>query len=421
MQILTIRQNKNFNFIRRYFQLHRNGQMLCFNQFLTSFEFAKKGTKMGYVKWSYDLLRNFCTDVFMNFGFTDKEAEFIQDVLLDADLNGISSHGMQRMIRYHKCIRNGMINPAAKLEVIFETPVTAVIDGHDGMGQLIGGRAMEIAIDKARNSGIGIVSVRNSNHYGIAGYYARMAVREGLMGFSCTNSEAIVVPTFGKKAMIGTNPLAFAMPAEPYDFCFDAATSVVTRGKLEIYNKEQKPLPIGWAIDENGQDTSDAPRVLSNIVHKAGGGILPLGGSGEHFSGYKGYGYGIVCEILSAILSLGMTSNYCMTNGKGNICHGFMAINPSYFGDPVEIKKHLSAYLGELRDSPKGEGQERIYTHGEKEASARRERMENGIPVNDNTMIELKDLCDDLKMDFTGYFPDYRLPEENANVFHENY
>ncbi len=384
-------------------------------------ERERKGKNMGYVKWSYELLHGFCMDVFEKFGFTKEEADIIQDVLLSADLDGIASHGMQRMVRYHKCIQNGMIQLDAKPEIVFETPVTAVIDGHAGMGQLVGHKAMTLAIEKAKKSGVGIVSVRNSNHYGIAGYYARMAVKEGLMGFSCTNSEAIVVPTYGKKAMIGTNPLAFAMPAEPYNFSFDAATSVVTRGKLEIFNKEQKPLPTGWALDENGQDTSDAPRVLSNIVHKAGGGILPLGGSTELLGSHKGYGYGIVCEIMAAVLSQGMTSNYCMTNGKGNICHGFMAINPSYFGDPKEIEKHLSAYLQELRDSPKADGQERIYTQGEKEYAAIKDRMDNGIPVNDNTMVEIKDLCDYLKLDFSCYFKDYRLPDENNKVFHENY
>ncbi len=221
--------------------------------------------------------------------------------------------------------------------------------------------------------------------------------------------------------MIGTNPLAFAMPAEPYNFSFDAATSVVTRGKLEMYNKAQKPLPIGWALDENGTDSSDAPRVLSNIVHKAGGGILPLGGSTEQLGSHKGYGYGIVCEIMAAILSQGETSNYCMTGGQGRICHGFMAINPAYFGDPKAIEAGLSKYLQELRDSPKADGQERIYTQGEKEYAAIADRMENGIPVNDNTMVEVKDLCDYLSIDFKSYFKDYQLPEESNKVFHENY
>lgn len=167
---------------------------------------------MGYQHWKYETLHAFCMEAFEKFGFTEAEANIIQDVLLTSDLYGIESHGMQRMVRYHKCIEKGMIHVDAKPEVVFETPVSAVIDGHDGMGQLIGHKAMTLAIEKAKQSGVGIVSVRNSNHYGIAGYYAKMACREGLIGFSCTNSEAIMVPTNGRLAMLGSNPIACAMP-----------------------------------------------------------------------------------------------------------------------------------------------------------------------------------------------------------------
>ena len=228
------------------------------------------------------------------------------------------------------------------------------------------------------------------------------------MGFSCTNSEAIMVPTFGRKAMLGSNPIACAFPAEPYDFFFDSSTTVVTRGTLEMYNKMEKPLPEGWALDKDGHPSSDAPDVLANIVAKNGGGIMPLGGSTEQLGSHKGYGYGMLCEIFSSILSMGSTSNYCMTGGKGNICHGFMAINPAFFGDPEEIKKHFSQYLQELRESPKADGCERIYTHGEKEVAAVKRIMENGVPVNDNTMVEVLDLCNYLGLDFSAYFGDYR-------------
>ena len=279
---------------------------------------------------------------------------------------------------------------------------------------------MTLAIEKAKQSGIGIVSVRNSNHYGIAGYYANMACKEGLMGFSCTNSEAIMVPTYGRLAMLGSNPIACAFPADPYNFFFDASTTVVTRGKLEIYNKLEKPLPEGWALDKDGHPSTDAPDVLGNIVKKNGGGIMPLGGSTEQLGSHKGYGYGMICEIFSSILSMGETSNYCMTGGKGRICHGFAAVNPAFFGDPAEIKAHFSTYLQELRDAPKAEGQERIYTHGEKEVAAVKDRMENGIPVNDNTMVEMLDLANYLKLDFASYFGDY-LPPVREAVFKGNY
>lgn len=375
---------------------------------------------MAYQYWKYETLDRLCMDAFTAFGFTKDEAKIIRDVLLTADLYGIESHGMQRMVRYHKCIEKGMIHVDAKPEIFFETPVSAVVDGHDGMGQLIGHYAMELAIRKAKENGVGIVSARNSNHYGIAGYYAEMACREGLMGFSCTNSEAIMVPTFGRKAMIGSNPIACAFPAEPYDFFFDASTTVVTRGKLEIYNKLEEPLPEGWALDRNGHPSENAPDVLANIVSKAGGGIMPLGGNTEKLGSHKGYGYGLICEIFSSILSMGATSNYCMTGGRGNICHGFMAINPEFFGDADAIKEHFSTYLQELRNSPKAEGQERIYTHGEKKVAAVADRMANGIPVNDNTMAEILDLCGYLGLDFSDYFGDY-LPPAKEDVFKGNY
>jgi LDH2 family malate/lactate/ureidoglycolate dehydrogenase len=249
---------------------------------------------MGYQYWSYETLNKLCMDAFTRFGFNEEEAAIITDVLLTSDLYGIESHGMQRMVRYHKGIRSGMIHPEAKPEVVFETPVSAVIDGHDGMGQLIGHKAMEMAIEKAKKCGVGIVTVRNSNHYGIAGYYAKMACKEGLMGFSCTNSEAIMVPTFGRKAMLGSNPIACAFPADPYDFFFDASTTVVTRGKLEMYNKAEKPLPEGWALNKDGHASTNAPEVLANIVSKAGGGIMPLGGNKELTGSHKGYGYGMI-------------------------------------------------------------------------------------------------------------------------------
>ena len=240
------------------------------------------------------------------------------------------------------------------------------------------------------------------------------------MGFSCTNSEAIMVPTNGRMAMLGSNPIACAFPAEPYDFFFDASTTVVTRGKLEMYNKEGKPLPEGWALNAAGKSSTSAPEVLANIVGKKGGGIMPLGGATERLGSHKGYGYGMLCEIFTSILSMGATSNYCMVGGKGNICHGFAAVNPAFFGDPEAIKGHFSQYLRELRESPKAEEQTRIYTHGEKEAAAVKERMASGIPVNDNTMAEVLEMCRYLKMDFSAYFGGY-LPPTRGDMFKGNY
>ena len=369
-----------------------------------------KVNKMGNtINFSYETLKKFCEAAFCKLGFSEKDSEQITDVLLLSDLYGIESHGMQRLVRYHKGIEKGLIKIDAVPEVVFETPVSAVIEGHDGMGQLNGCFAMKKAIEKAKQSGIGIVSVRNSNHFGIAGYYAKMACDEGLIGFGMTNSEAIMVPTFSRLAMLGSNPIAMSMPAEPYPFFFDASTTVVTRGKLEVYNKNDKALPEGWALDKNGHGSSDASDVLKNIVAKAGGGIMPLGGEFEKTGSHKGYGWGMVCEIFCSILSMGLTSNHTHIGGKGGTCHGFMAIDPKIFGDAEAIKEHLSTFLQELREAPKADGAERIYTHGEKEILAYADRLENGIDVNVNTVAEMIEFCEFADLSVKEYLGDINL------------
>lgn len=346
---------------------------------------------MGYKKFDYETLRNFCEHAFRGYGFSKEESRTITDVLLAADLSGIESHGVQRMIRYHKEITGGMVNVHAVPEVVRETPVSALIEGNDWMGQLVGVSSMQKAIDKAKKSGIGMVAVRNSNHYGIAGYYAKMAAAQGLVGVSMTNTEAIMVPTFGKKAMIGTNPIAFAMPAEPVPFAFDAATTVVPRGKLEVYAKKDGVIRDGWAVDENGQECTDAERVLHNIIGKLGGGILPLGGAGEETSGYKGYGFGLIVSILTGILSGGTTDNYVYRNGHGSgIAHFFLAFDYGMFGDKKELEERLSKFLQEIRDSDKADGHDRIYIHGEKEFEARARVLAEGVPVQEKTYNEMK-------------------------------
>ena len=346
---------------------------------------------MQYHHVSYEKLVEFCHNVFKGYGFTGEQSAQITDVLLAADLSGIESHGIQRLIRYHKEITSGLVKLDAKPEIVFETPLSAVIEGNDSMGQTMGVQAMQMAIDKAKKSGFGMVTVRNSNHYGIAGYYTKMAAKQGLIGMCMTNTEAIMVPTFGKQAMLGTNPIAFAMPAQPTIYSFDAATTVVPRGKLEVYVKRGNGLPVGWALDENGHDSDDADRVLKNIIAKTGGGILPLGGSGEMTSGYKGYGFAMLCEIATAILSGGTTSNYIYkTPGRANIAHCFIALDHGMFGDKAEIEANFSKYLQEVRDSAKAEGQDRIYIHGEKEAEAEERVRRDGVSLNDKTYAEMQ-------------------------------
>ena len=361
------------------------------------------GIFMAYVTFQYEALKKFTLEVFKKMGFNDSESEIISDVLLTSDLYGIESHGMQRMVRYYKSAKNGRLVIGAEKEIVHETPLSAVIDGHNGMGQLLGHYAMNLAIEKAKKSGVGIVTVRNSNHFGIAGYYAKMASKEGLFGFATTNSEAIMVPTYGRLAMIGSNPLAFAFPAKPYDFLFDASTTVVTRGKVEVYNKKGAPLPEGWTVGADGNVGTDAAEILSSIEQKKGGGILPLGGATEQLGGHKGYGYGMVAEIFSSILSLGLTSNHTNIGSTGGTCHGFIAINPNLFGDPKEIENNFSTFLEELRNSPKADGQTRIYTHGEKEAEAVDRILKEGIPVNENTIKEMRIICNEYNIDMESF------------------
>ncbi|MEA5084106.1 MAG: Ldh family oxidoreductase [Lachnospiraceae bacterium] len=358
---------------------------------------------MAYVNIQYETMKKFSNHVFTKFGFTDDESKIITDVLLMSDMFGIESHGVQRMVLYYKTIKNGRIHMDSKWEIVHETPISAVIDNHFGVGQLVGHFAMKKAIEMAKKNGVGLISVRNSNHYGIAGYYAKLACDEGLIGISTTNSEAIMVPTYGRMAMLGSNPIAIAMPAQPYDFFFDASTTVVTRGKVEVYNKKGEDLPQGWTLNSAGQPSTDTADILHNINEKNGGGILPLGGSTEKFGGHKGYGFGMIAEIFSSILSQGLTSNHTHIGSTSGTCHSFIAINPNLFGDPAAIKAHFSTYLEELRQSPKAEGQTRIYTHGEKEVEAYALRLSDGIPVNENTLKEMKEICNEFKIDMESF------------------
>ena len=348
---------------------------------------------MAYVNLDYKELLAYCEAIFQAYGFTSDESRDIAAVVLAADLNGVESHGVQRMVRYAREVTSGMVDVHAQPEVVHQTPMSAVIDAHNAMGQVIGQRAMRLAIEKAKAVGCGMVEVRNSNHFGIAGFYSEMAMREGLMGICMCNTEEIMVPVYGKQPMIGTNPIALAMPADPVPFSFDCATTVVPRGKFEVYTKRGEPVPIGWGVDEQGHDSDNAPRILDNIIRKAGGGILPLGGSSEMLGGHKGYGLGVIVELFTGILSGGTTAERIYRTGSGSgICQSYIAIDPAIFGDRDEIRARFSEYLQKLRDSDKADGCTRIYTHGEKEAESRKVRREQGIPVNEKTLQELHDI-----------------------------
>ncbi len=344
---------------------------------------------MAYQYLPVKTAERYCRDIFMKMGFSDEDSKFITDVLITADLYGIESHGIQRMIRYYKAMEEGFISPSANPEIVFETPLTAVLDATKSMGQIAARTGMNMAIDKAGKSGFGMITVRNSNHFGIAGYYASMAADADMLGICMSNTEAIAVPTFGRKAMLGTNPIAVCMPAEPVNFWYDAATTVVTRGKLEVYTKKGEQLYPGWASDENGHKCTDAQKVINNISGKKGGGIFPLGGDCVDNGSHKGYGLGIIVELFTSIFSGGTTSPHVKNSGNADTSFCFCAIDYGAFGNKEEIRQRISALLQELRDSPRADGCERIYTHGEKEAESLKEIIKSGIPVNEKTIDEL--------------------------------
>lgn len=344
-------------------------------------------------------LRAFMERVFEKEGFAAAEARIIADVLMQADLFGIESHGAQRMMYYHQNIASGSVNAHAEIEIVRETPVSALLDAHFAMGQLAGMRAMDLAIGKAKQAGVGIVCVRNSSHYGIAGYYPLMAAREGLCAFSMTNTGPIMVPTFGREMMLGTNPIAFCMPADPVPFWFDASTTVVTLGKVEVHAKRGKPMPAGWTIDGEGRTATDAAMMNRSILSGGLGGILPLGGEGETNSGHKGYGLAIMVEALTGVLAQGLLSPEMQGAHGDHTSHFFLAFDPAMFGNPAEIRAGMSRYLQMLRSSEKMPGHARIYTPGEKAFAAQQQRLRDGIPVEARTMEELRTIAMELDVE----------------------
>jgi len=344
-------------------------------------------------------LRGLMERIFEREGFSAADAKAIADVLMLADLFGIESHGAQRMMYYHQNIRSGSVDTKAQIEIVKETPVSALLDAHFAMGQLSGVRAMELAIEKAKKTGIGMVCVRNSSHYGIAGYYPLMAAREGLCAFSMTNTGPIMVPTFGREMMLGTNPIAFCMPADPYPFWFDASTTVVTLGKVEVYAKREKPMPEGWTINAKGAIETDAGKMNQSILAGDMGGILPLGGAGETHSGHKGYGLAIMVEALTSVLAQGLMSPEMQGAHGDHTSHFFLAFDPGMFGDPAAIRAQMSRYLDMLRGSEKLPGESRIYTPGEKAFESMKRRREAGIPVEEKTLAELRKIAGELGID----------------------
>ncbi|MFN2183084.1 MAG: Ldh family oxidoreductase [Anaerolineae bacterium] len=350
-----------------------------------------------------DALSDFCVEVFKKLDVPEADARITTDVLLQANLRGIDSHGVARLERYVNGLRDGVMLARPEQTIVTETPTTVTLDAGAGLGQPVSHRAMKMAIDKAREYGSGFATIRNSNHYGIAGYYAMMALEQDMIGFSTTNAAILVVPTFGRDAMYGTNPIALAVPAgKERPFVMDMATSTVPRGKLEVYNRQEKPLPLGWATDERGVPTADAGRVLDNFTKRAGGGLLPLGGAGEEFSGHKGYGLGLMVEILSAVLpgAAFLTSVYPKdASGKplpANLGHFFGAWRLDAFRPAAGFKADMDQFIRELKNGNLADGATRIYLHGEKEFEEAERRAAQGIPLGAKVGASLRKVAADL-------------------------
>jgi LDH2 family malate/lactate/ureidoglycolate dehydrogenase len=347
-------------------------------------------------------LKAFCGRVFTKLDVPPEDAEVTADNLVLADLRGISSHGVARLRRYVKGLQDGVMLARPKTKVVHETDTTALIDGGAGLGQPVSARAMRMAIEKARKTGAGFVAVRNSNHYGIAGYYALMALKEEMIGISMTNAAVLVVPTFGRDAMLGTNPISVAAPAgEERAFVLDMATSTVPRGKLEVYDRQEKPLPLGWATDGRGVPTEDASQVLRNLLARAGGGLLPLGGAGELMGGHKGYGLALLVDLLCGVLPGAGYANtiYPKTpEGKplpANVGHFFGALRVDGFRPLDEFKATMDDIIRRLKGSPKAEGEQRIYIHGEKEFEMEDERKVKGVVLHPKVVADLQAIADE--------------------------
>ena len=358
-----------------------------------------------FVAW--DVMNNFMVDVMVKYGVPREDAAICADVLLESDRRGIESHGCNRFKPiYLDRIKNGTLLPVTKAEVIKETPTTVVMDAHDGMGMVASYKMMEMLIDKAKTFGMAGGAIYNSTHFGIAGYWTTMAEKAGFIGIAGTNARPSVAPTWGVEPMMGTNPLTFTMPTdEEFPFNYDCATSTIQNGMIEFWEREGKETPPGLVIGKDGNTMTDSSKILKDM--RAGdAALLSIGGAGEEFGGYKGYGFTAIVEILSAALCGGpFMKQLSGKDENGNstmyhLGHFFFVINPDFFMGLDTFKKTAGDICRGLRDSKLAPGAERIYTPGEKEYIAWTNRKDRGVPVGESIQKELVQLRDELGLDY---------------------
>ncbi len=339
-------------------------------------------------RYRFEDVRDFAIRYFSAMNIPEIDAMIAADVLLSADLRGINSHGVIRLQSYYgDRLKDGVINKNSPIKTLTETPATLALDGGNGLGPVVAYRAMSRCIEMADEAGLAVTTVRNSNHFGIAGYYAMMALPEDMIGISLTNSQPLVAPTFGVSRILGTNPIAVAVPAgKERPFVLDMATSIVPLGRISVYEKTGQPIPEGWAINQEGEITQNP----SEMIH--GGALLPLGGSAL-MRGYKGYGLSMLVDLLSGVLAgaaFGENVGLPSRKRKANVGHFFAAIKITNFR-PVDLfKADMDDYIRTIKESPKLPGQERIFIHGEKEAERVEEYMNEGLPLLDEIVSSLE-------------------------------
>jgi LDH2 family malate/lactate/ureidoglycolate dehydrogenase len=314
-------------------------------------------------------------------GVPAEDAAIVGDVLVSADLRGVESHGLIRLASYYGSrIQKGYIDPATPYKILHETPSTASIDGGNGCGQVVAKKSMQLCIEKAKTSGIAAISVKKSNHYGIAGYYSMMALEHGMIGLSFTNSQPLVAPTYGKTAVLGTNPISIAAPTNhAWPYVLDMATSAVAYGKIQLYEKLNKAIPIGWGVDEDGQPTTDP----SKIKPGGHGALMPLGGM-DITAGYKGYGLAVFVEIFCSLLSGGCFLSYVGSPAKPDptcVSHFFMALNIEFFRPVIDFKNQMDDMIALLKKSPLAVGRDEIMVAGELEFQYEKFNREHGVPL----------------------------------------
>jgi L-2-hydroxycarboxylate dehydrogenase (NAD+) len=354
--------------------------------------------------YTYQVLADFAEAVFLKMGCNDADATLATKVLLSADLRGIDSHGIARLVGYVRLWEQGRINVKPNIKILHETPSTAVIDGDRGLGLIVAPSAMKIAMEKAKQVGTGWVSVKNSNHFGIAGYHAMMALEQEMIGIAMTNASALVAPTYAAEKLLGTNPIAVAIPAgQEAPFVADFATTTAANGKLEIAQRNNTTIPLGWAQDAAGNPSKDA-----NIL-KNGGALLPLG-SEKELGSHKGYALGSIVDIFSAVLSgasfgpwappfpayVPMPENM---PGEG-LGHFIGAMRIDAFRPAADFKSNMDLWLSRFRNATPAAGHDQVYVAGDIERVMENERMQFGIPLVDSVQNDLKALAEKYGIDF---------------------